>query len=297
MSGREDFVETALGRFTPDSLQFVRLCAIAEAPQLRLMSWAMDHLPGIAEVLDIGANLGAYAVFLGQHEACQHIHAFEPTPETATEFQRNMALNFSDADSRVTLHRMAASDAAGEVKLGVGRPFDTGNRIMGARARNPGRTIAVPVCRIDDVIANGPRNMLMKIDVEGHELQVLGGAGSTVANRVAFAQIESWPQRTRRADVRAIMADHGFDFLLRIKGDQMFLHRDLTASADALKEVHAAHMDGMLNLAGWLARDGGKVLHDPAFRAEAVAQYNGLEQIRIGSLWQRLRRMIGGSHG
>lgn len=268
-------VETALGRFTAESRQFVRLCALAEPAQLRMMKAAIRRLR-LRRFLDIGANLGAYSVSVGRMASRPEVEAFEPSPDTFEELGRNLALN---PDVRARLHNLALSDRAGEAPFERRLRFGPGNRIGAAGA-------PVPVARLDDLLgADGPRDAAVKIDVEGHERPVIAGARRFLAARAAYVQIETWRGPGRRP-VREEMRALGFLFLLRAQGDQIFLHESLAPRADALRDVHSDVTDRAVAFAARIAREGERALLDPALRRQALRLYAGFEDVRIGD-WRR----------
>ena len=79
----------------------------------------------------------------------------------------------------VELRRAALSDREGEGTLVTGPSFEANmglSTLAGADAATAGsETIAVPLARLDELAA-GERIGLLKIDVEGHETEVLRGA-------------------------------------------------------------------------------------------------------------------------
>jgi len=134
-------------------------------PELKLIK----HLADRSKIaLDVGANLGLYTYFLAR--ACRHVYAFEPNPNPLRALR-------SVADKNVTVLAMALSDKSGEAELMIPRGRRGWSNNGAAIARHfPGRSIAVkvPSRRIDDLGLAGIG--LIKIDVEGHEKEVLMGA-------------------------------------------------------------------------------------------------------------------------
>ena len=58
-------------------------------------------------VLDVGGNIGAYAIPLAKADPSIEVHAFEPNPHAIARFKRNLRLN---GVSNVTLHEIALGD-------------------------------------------------------------------------------------------------------------------------------------------------------------------------------------------
>ncbi len=142
-------------------------------------------------VLDIGANLGAYSVPVAKELATAggFIYAYEPQRIIFYQLCGNVFTNRLD---NVYTHCMALGDQDGSVQIPSidyqnsinigGFSVDAGIRDHQACiTTNAGRTEpAVPLARLDS-IALPKAPCLIKIDVEGLELQVLQGAAGTLA--------------------------------------------------------------------------------------------------------------------
>lgn len=136
----------------------------------------MIAAPGLARhrrrALDIGANVGLFTLHFSRFFA--HVDTFEPIPQCAAVVQRAHLAN-------VTVHQLAASSSEGTAKLFIPRIGDNLAPAL-ASLSNMGssgelllvRTATVDSFQFDDVD-------LIKIDVEGHERQVLEGAKGTIA--------------------------------------------------------------------------------------------------------------------
>jgi len=130
-------------------------------------------------VLDVGANLGAYSVLFGKWVGpAGRVFAFEPAPAARFGLHRHVALN--GLEDRVTVRPEAMSDRAGTVRFRASGPHGD-NRIVKAERDAP-EHIDVPTTSIDAFCRENkltPR--LIKVDVEGAELDVLRGARETLA--------------------------------------------------------------------------------------------------------------------
>lgn len=129
--------------------------------------------PG-AMALDVGANVGAYALLLGRWvEPGGRVYAFEPSPETFAALSRHLALN----GLRETVVPVAAA-----VSHAAGRATLSGGGVSGANRLDPsGSGPSVETVSLDDFCAReGIVPSFIKIDVEGAELDVLKGARETI---------------------------------------------------------------------------------------------------------------------
>lgn len=122
-------------------------------------------------VYDVGANAGGYAVFMLSC-GCSVV-AFEPVPKTFKRLKENVVLN-AQIGSIVPLN-VAVGSSAGMVSMT--QDDDTGNKITEGPAA---RTIQVECRTLDSVVAEQGIPAFVKIDVEGHELNVVRGMRETL---------------------------------------------------------------------------------------------------------------------
>jgi FkbM family methyltransferase len=149
--------------------------------------------------LDIGANVGSYAV-LASGVCRATTWAFEPDPNTVRGLKRNVAIN--DLDELVTVYELALGGSEGEVPFTIGQ--DTGNRVAGFSEKN---VRIVRQQRLDALIGGASQPILMiKLDVEGYEEEVLRGAQALLANdRLKIIDLE-WPS----SSIRDALSSHNF---------------------------------------------------------------------------------------
>jgi FkbM family methyltransferase len=128
-------------------------------------------IPNGAVTVDVGANFGRYTRELSR--LSRRVHAFEPSPKLAELLRRTTASN-------VSVHEIALSDRIGDADLFI--PQDREEPIYGLASLEPRQTSSeqeivstkVSTARLDAVVQE--KVAFVKIDVEGHELNVLNGA-------------------------------------------------------------------------------------------------------------------------
>jgi FkbM family methyltransferase len=127
-------------------------------------------------VYDIGANVGYYSL-LASRVLCQsaQIIAFEPDPRNIVFLRRHLEMN---RIQNVRLVEAAVSDYCGEAMF-----QQEASRYMGALSQSG--TLSVRTLSVDELIRSGeiPSPDVIKIDVEGAEKQVLGGAEETLRSK------------------------------------------------------------------------------------------------------------------
>lgn len=125
---------------------------------------------------DVGANVGMFTIPLAQKVgATGVVLAFEPHPLNAERLRRNCA---SNVVSNVVIHQIALAERDGTAVLQLGKDHAYGSTIRVAPGKESGQALSVP-CRTLDGIwrdVGRPRISVVKVDVEGAELDVLNGA-------------------------------------------------------------------------------------------------------------------------
>jgi FkbM family methyltransferase len=156
--------------------------------ELEPMGFVLHVLRPSDLFVDVGANVGTYTV-IGAGACKTRVVAFEPVPATATHLGMNVRLN--DLVSRVEIRQQAAGARSGTVLVSIDR--DTTNRVIEpAHAVSDSTGAEVSVVRLDDLMltpSEPPGRILMKIDVEGYEVDVLCGAVELLADPRLLAVI------------------------------------------------------------------------------------------------------------
>lgn len=171
--------------------------------------------------LDIGANVGTYTVLASGVRKAKTL-AFEPDPITLSHLRRNIEIN--GLSERVQVYDCALGATSGEVAFTVG--LDTVNRIATSSDQ---KTRTVRMEKLDELVSNLQPNM-MKIDVEGAELEVLSGAPHVLAN----ASLKIIELETVAAETAQILARSGFEAACYDP-----FHRQLSKRSTACKSSNA----------------------------------------------------------
>jgi FkbM family methyltransferase len=158
---------------------------------------------------DVGANIGTVTIPVAMTGA--ECLAFEPAPANAARLAENAELNRL---GNVTVVEAAMWSEAGTVALQVDGAEGAGrSRVV----EDGDGTIEVPAATLDQFAGGGAAAPdLLKIDVEGAELEVLRGAAATLgAGRVREVFVETHPlaleeRGARESDVAALLRDLGY---------------------------------------------------------------------------------------
>lgn len=141
-------------------------------------------------MLDIGANTGLYSATLEDLVGARNLYLFEPLPDLNRQLREKF--------KRARVLAWALSDHEGEQNIRV--PYIAGERFDTRATLNfhsePGQSgheeIPVRVCTLDAAVRNLaiPAIGFVKIDVEGHELEVINGGTETLTRFRPLVLIE-----------------------------------------------------------------------------------------------------------
>ena len=136
---------------------------------------------------DVGGNIGYFTMLMASRLKSGHVHVFEPIPINAAMIELNKQLN---GFKNVTVNNAALGHEKGVAQFAVSADSAFSSLLVEAETA-PGDTIAVPVVRLDDYLAERgfARLDILKVDVEGAEGLVIGGAENTLSNPMARPRI------------------------------------------------------------------------------------------------------------
>ena len=165
-------------------------------------------------VLDIGANLGTFCVPLARKIPKLKFHAFEPQRIVSYQLCANIIINSLD---NVYTYEFALSNENGSIDLTM--PDYTKETNIGAFSIDKevrGNEYECKTVNTTDRIDLVPLDMmpfdnikLIKIDVEGHELEVLqGGVETLKANNYPPIIFEAWAQKPWYQKKRKALFDY-----------------------------------------------------------------------------------------
>ncbi len=125
-------------------------------------------------IVDVGANIGIFSLAASQNFQNAEIYALEPHPDAYSRLVENLKLN--GADNVRPLNRAVCS-MSGPVRLSAGASTTAGSVCDAGN-------LSIEGVSLDDLCAERAIDHvgLLKIDVEGGEVEVLRGAGKTLEN-------------------------------------------------------------------------------------------------------------------
>lgn len=160
-------------------------------------------------VVDGGANAGQFARAAAETWPGARVVSFEPLPDVAARYRAHLG-------GRARLVEAALGPDAGTLPFHR-TPYSLASSAL-APTDGPSEEVAVPVVRLDDALANEPleRPLLLKLDLQGFELEALRGGRATLARADAVlletAFVPGYAGEPLFRDVLAFMEDAGFRF-------------------------------------------------------------------------------------
>jgi FkbM family methyltransferase len=172
----------------------------------------MDKPDG--QVLDIGANLGTFCVPLARKIPKLKFHAFEPQRIINYQLCANVIIN---SLGNVYTYELALSNKEVDVELdmpdytketNIGAfSIDTEVRKNEYECATVNTTDKIQLCPLDLLVFSNVK--LIKIDVEGHELEVLQGGLETIkANNYPPIIFEAWTWKPWYQEKRKALFDY-----------------------------------------------------------------------------------------
>jgi FkbM family methyltransferase len=171
---------------------------------------------------DVGANIGLTSIFMQGAQPGVEVVAFEPSPIAVDLLQRNVAA--SGLGRSIRIAPVAVTDHEGMVEFADMATFLAGSHILDTAVRHPSAAGIAPIqvrsTTLDAYLAREAvgRLDLLKIDVEGHEEQVLRGAAETLARHrpLTILEFNGWFLKELQNDQRQQLLDAVFRTFARV---------------------------------------------------------------------------------
>lgn len=145
-------------------------------------------------VIDVGANVGQFAVAAAKLFPDALIYSFEPQPECVEQLKRNVRSLGS-----ISVYPLALGNVEGEIMFQLNSHSHSSSFLPLAEAHRTAfpeaqelQRIPVRVSRLDDVLqaVDLPSPVMLKLDVQGYEPWVLEGGAQTL-KRVDYVILEA----------------------------------------------------------------------------------------------------------
>jgi FkbM family methyltransferase len=167
-------------------------------------------------VFDVGANIGEYSIRQSLRVGAEgRIYAFEPNPDAYSRLLRNIKINNL---SNVVSFPVAVSNSSGKVFFSRDTRSTLAGRIVdaGAPSDPSSEIISADAVSLDDIVESmGIKRIdVLKIDVEGAEMQVLDGARRHVLPITRNIILEYHSPELKKEMKRILTTEFRFRYLL-----------------------------------------------------------------------------------
>jgi len=158
--------------------------------------WLVSRLPAVGVAVDVGAHRGRWTDLVLRAHPGARVHQFELDPDLADELARR-----AGEDPRIVVYRCGLSDSDREVSFGSLEGHPEMSSVLAANDQGWSRRVG-RVRPLDEVLAEAGVEAVdvLKVDAEGHDLEVLRGAQRLLRDhRVGVVQFEFtlWAVRAR----------------------------------------------------------------------------------------------------
>lgn len=196
-------IEGATASFRYSTKQeFERIATLGE--EADLLRDILSNVNADDVVWDVGSNVGLYVCLLASKAAEGRVIGFEPHPDHVARIRENVAINgFENVD----VEQIALADASTTTELQIVSEEDhhEGKHTLQDDPEAQ-ETIEVEVERGDEIVADDvPAPNIVKIDVEGSELETLQGM-KNILSQGSCRYLQCEVHMDRGVDVDAVLA-------------------------------------------------------------------------------------------
>ena len=165
----------------------------------RMLRWIHEHLPENMVFVDAGAHIGVHSLYFAIMCKAVRVYAFEPHPLTFQFLRANIAINGARS---VVARQLALGSTLGRAHIVPCLSNDLGGSHI--RSGKNGSVRVAPLdCLLPEMID------VLKIDVEGNSLAVLGGARGTLVRSKPDLFVECGEQDDHAA-IGDLLASFGY---------------------------------------------------------------------------------------
>ena len=172
------------------------------------------YLPSNAIILDVGANVGSHTIYWALERKAKKVYSFEPFAPTFDVLSNNIILNkLTDV---VTIFNKGLSNEACKAKVKMFRACNVGGTAF--TKSDDGDADFIPL----DSIQFSEKIDLIKIDVEGHEIETLEGARETIYKHKPVIVIESF---NKKEEVDNFLIPMGYELVDTIRKGEDYIYK------------------------------------------------------------------------
>ena len=181
-------------------------------------------------VLDVGANIGNHALYLAAVSGCK-VYAFEPNSDLCLAFRESIKKN--NLESRVKIYQSGVGAEEGKAHF-----ININKENLGAQSLDVSNASGdnIDVITIDKTIKE--KVDVIKIDVEGMELDVLKGALKTIEKCLPLIYVESLTEQEFN-NINALLTPLGYCYwdTFNATPTHLFLHSSIVTQEQRFERL------------------------------------------------------------
>jgi FkbM family methyltransferase len=190
-----------------------RISYVTKTYEEETMNFLKRELSQDDVVLDIGANNGYYSLLCST--IAKKVIAFEPSPRDFSRLKENKELNKFD---HLIIENFGLSDSEKKLEMLIANDYHSGQNTLESKFVydiSLKEKITIDLKPLDSYIKKANINKIdvIKIDVDGHEMNVLRGAEFVFSKMkpraIIFEIVTEWPEK--KADIEKFFTDLGYE--------------------------------------------------------------------------------------
>lgn len=167
-----------------------------------------------ATIIDIGANIGSHSIYWAIERNAAKIYSFEPLPSTFEILKKNIELNH--LEEKIIAYNFGLSDKKSKAMI---QSYDHNN--IGSTSFKKDKNGLFQLRTLDSLKIKDKID-LIKIDVEGAEVEVLNGAIKTITKSRPVIVVESFH---RKDEVDKILNSLGYFQTVTIRQGEDYVYQ------------------------------------------------------------------------
>lgn len=197
-------------------------------------------LANVKLVIDVGACVGLYSILMSELKCVEKIYSFEAVASTYAVLKKN--IYFNDLAEKIECHNIAISDHHTNITFLIESNLSGRNSVKSTSIHSEAQFSqheTIEANSLDNIIKINGTRIAIKIDVEGHEMNVINGAESLLINNECILQIECFDVNKEAVENR--LRNIGYNLFFEIGSDRYFSNipefRRANKVVDALKDA------------------------------------------------------------
>jgi len=206
--------------------------ATSNSGEIGALQFAAQLMPATEPlvIFDVGAHQGEYleAALAALAGRSPQIFSFEPLPSNFVELESQFG-----GQAGIHIRNAALGAHTGTMELFLAREGVTTASLHASKAGETGSSVAVEITTVDEVCAAAGLTYIsfLKIDTEGHEIDVLQGASKLIeAGGVRAIQFEFGDT--------FLLTDHHFQDIFLLLAPDYKIYRILRTGISEIREYH-----------------------------------------------------------